>query len=226
MRSSRGQSAVEYLVTHGWAILLLAIVIAVLYGLGIFNPARYAAEDCSFQPGFGCGSYELTRGNLIAGSYAYKLNPQLENGLGYDIAITKIEITTDGLGKGGVSTCTITSSGTSPSGTCRISPSGTTTVTLPYFIPNGARTADLPRPLALDLAGPSAQEAFPAVGNVEPIRLKITYRNCNTLPNYVPYAQGGAVSQNQCLADAALPAPVSSQHILSGSISARVQYGG
>ncbi|MFH0973796.1 MAG: hypothetical protein V1817_03360, partial [Candidatus Micrarchaeota archaeon] len=34
----RGQSALEYLVTYGWAILAIVIVAALLWALGIFNP--------------------------------------------------------------------------------------------------------------------------------------------------------------------------------------------
>lgn len=34
----KGQSALEYLVTYGWAILAIVIVAALLWALGIFNP--------------------------------------------------------------------------------------------------------------------------------------------------------------------------------------------
>jgi hypothetical protein len=34
----RGQSALEYLVTYGWAILAIVIVAALLWAMGIFNP--------------------------------------------------------------------------------------------------------------------------------------------------------------------------------------------
>ncbi len=35
---ARGQSALEYLVTYGWAILAIVIVAALLWAMGIFNP--------------------------------------------------------------------------------------------------------------------------------------------------------------------------------------------
>ena len=31
------QSAMEYLMTYGWAILIIAVVLAALFGLGVFN---------------------------------------------------------------------------------------------------------------------------------------------------------------------------------------------
>jgi hypothetical protein len=37
----KAQSATEYLMTYGWAILIIIIVTAALYALGIFNPQTY-----------------------------------------------------------------------------------------------------------------------------------------------------------------------------------------
>ena len=38
----------EYLMTYGWAILVIAVVLGVLYSLGIFNPSNFAPKA---QPG-------------------------------------------------------------------------------------------------------------------------------------------------------------------------------
>ncbi len=46
----RSQSAMEYLMTYGWAILVIAIILAALYTLGIFNPLTFEPR---LQPG-GC----------------------------------------------------------------------------------------------------------------------------------------------------------------------------
>jgi hypothetical protein len=43
----RGQSALEYLVTYGWAILAIIVIFAVLFGLGIFNPSKFVNEKQS-----------------------------------------------------------------------------------------------------------------------------------------------------------------------------------
>lgn len=40
----KGQTALEYLITYGWAILVILVVLAVLWYYGIFNPARWAGE--------------------------------------------------------------------------------------------------------------------------------------------------------------------------------------
>ena len=42
--NKKAQSAMEYLMTYGWAILIVIIVAAALYALGVFNPAAYTGR--------------------------------------------------------------------------------------------------------------------------------------------------------------------------------------
>ena len=44
----RSQSAMEYLMTYGWAILIIAVVLGALFELGVFNSATFASKA---QPG-------------------------------------------------------------------------------------------------------------------------------------------------------------------------------
>ena len=47
MLKKKAQAALEYLMTYGWAILVIVIVIAALYALGIFTPkASVACTPC------------------------------------------------------------------------------------------------------------------------------------------------------------------------------------
>ena len=39
LMTKSGQSALEYMMTYGWAILIIVIVAVILYSMGIFNPA-------------------------------------------------------------------------------------------------------------------------------------------------------------------------------------------
>ena len=48
----KGQAALEYLMTYGWAILAVVVVLAVLWYLGIFTPK--APEMCVFDSPFSC----------------------------------------------------------------------------------------------------------------------------------------------------------------------------
>ncbi len=53
MRATKSQSAMEYLMTYGWAILIIAVVLAVLFQLGVFNGSNFGnaatAGSCEVQ---------------------------------------------------------------------------------------------------------------------------------------------------------------------------------
>ncbi len=44
----------EYLMTYGWAILIIAVVLAALFELGVFNGSNLAPQACIAQAGFVC----------------------------------------------------------------------------------------------------------------------------------------------------------------------------
>jgi hypothetical protein len=44
MTTRKAQAAMEYLMTYGWAILIVIIVAAALYSLGIFNPSTWTGS--------------------------------------------------------------------------------------------------------------------------------------------------------------------------------------
>ena len=43
-KNKRSQSALEYMMTYGWAILIIVIVAVVLYSMGIFSPSSCPAS--------------------------------------------------------------------------------------------------------------------------------------------------------------------------------------
>ncbi len=48
---AKGQSALEYMMTYGWAILIIVIVAVILYSMGIFNPrASVTTSSLGFSP--------------------------------------------------------------------------------------------------------------------------------------------------------------------------------
>ena len=51
---SKAQSAMEYLMTYGWAILIIAVVLAALFELGVFNGSNLAPQACIAESGFIC----------------------------------------------------------------------------------------------------------------------------------------------------------------------------
>jgi hypothetical protein len=48
------QAAMEYLMTYGWAILIIALALGVLYSLGILNPSRLKPVMCMLPAPFSC----------------------------------------------------------------------------------------------------------------------------------------------------------------------------
>ncbi len=78
----KGQASIEYLMTYGWAILVLAIVITVLFLNGFINPKGNVKQFCLLPPQIGCSnfiSYLKNNQNIVM------LN--LTNNLGYKAKI-------------------------------------------------------------------------------------------------------------------------------------------
>jgi len=57
----RGQAATEFLTTYSWAILILLLVIAVIFGLNLFNPK--VPNSCVGSDPITCNDVKITAGN-------------------------------------------------------------------------------------------------------------------------------------------------------------------
>ena len=79
----------EYLMTYGWALVALVVVIAALMATGAFNPSYLVGEECTLQPDLSCGPHIL----YLDGGEAV-LMFRVNNGLGYDIYLDDVKITT------------------------------------------------------------------------------------------------------------------------------------
>ena len=64
----KGQTAMEYLMTYGWAILIIIIVAAALFALGVFNPGTFTQSTATGFPGLQvqAGGWKL---DSTAGTY-------------------------------------------------------------------------------------------------------------------------------------------------------------
>ncbi|MFH1095099.1 MAG: hypothetical protein V1728_02695 [Candidatus Micrarchaeota archaeon] len=56
-RTRRANAALEYMVTYGWALFGIFVVISFLLGAGVFNPNRFVSDECTLQPNMVCTSY-------------------------------------------------------------------------------------------------------------------------------------------------------------------------
>jgi len=57
------QSALEYLMTYGWAILIITIVLTAFYAIGVLNPT--ISTQCILPAGFACTNIYLVPNGLL-----------------------------------------------------------------------------------------------------------------------------------------------------------------
>ncbi len=84
----RSQSALEYMMTYGWAILVIVIVAGVLYSLGIFSPSSAISSTVTGFSNLGSVTAQCI-GNQ-------GLTIQLGDSVGYTIQITNISVSASG----------------------------------------------------------------------------------------------------------------------------------
>ncbi len=59
MQNKRGQAALEFLMTYGWAILAAIIVIGVLAYFGVFSPGKFVPEATVVNPPFYANAWNI-----------------------------------------------------------------------------------------------------------------------------------------------------------------------
>lgn len=58
-KNRKGQAAMEFLMTYGWAILAAVIVIGVLAYFGVFSPGKLVPEACTLSAPLGCNEARI-----------------------------------------------------------------------------------------------------------------------------------------------------------------------
>ena len=79
----KGQAAMEFLMTYGWAILVVLAAIGALAYFGILSPSRHIPESCIFQQGIACVDFKVTEDEVTL---------YIQNGYAQDIDLKKIEV--------------------------------------------------------------------------------------------------------------------------------------
>lgn len=80
IQQKKGQAAMEFLMTYGWAILAAIIAIGVLAYFGVFSPGRFVQDSVFISAPLGAESAQaLTNGNVSI---------ELRNGAGQTITIS------------------------------------------------------------------------------------------------------------------------------------------
>ena len=93
----------EFLMTYGWAILVVLIVISVIAYFGVYKPGGLLPEKCTFPTGISCVDYSVTANYVTLTVY---------NSLGKGINIKGMTATGEALGAGNL--CTTVVAGGAP----------------------------------------------------------------------------------------------------------------
>ena len=88
MRFKKAQAAMEFLMTYGWAILVVLIAIAALAYFGVLNPGRYLPSSCTLGPGLSCTDFKVVGANPVNG----EVTLVIQNGMGQDLNSINISI--------------------------------------------------------------------------------------------------------------------------------------
>ena len=91
MVNKRGQAAMEFLVTYGWAILMILILIAAISYFGVLNPKKLIPDRCTFSPEIECIAHSVT---VTSGDSTLRL--RLKNNIGELITVSSIGLSSEG----------------------------------------------------------------------------------------------------------------------------------
>jgi len=85
----KGQTAMEYLMTYGWAILIIIVVVAALYSLGVFSVKPSVACSPCFSY-FAFVDYEQSTGTLRIrnGARTIRFSEIGDGSLGEDVVVS------------------------------------------------------------------------------------------------------------------------------------------
>lgn len=78
----RAQAAIEFMMTYGWAFMVVLVTIGALAYFGVLNPDRFVPDRCTFQQEIQCTDFQasLSGSDLVLRTF-------LQNNLGKTITI-------------------------------------------------------------------------------------------------------------------------------------------
>lgn len=82
MQSRKSQAALEFIMTYGWAILVVLVAIGALAYFGVLSPDRFLPTKCILPSGIACLDHKATSSSLEVVA---------QNSLGYDLTITEVK---------------------------------------------------------------------------------------------------------------------------------------
>lgn len=88
----RSQAALEFLMTYGWAILVVLVVIGALAYFGVLNPNILVPEKCTMASGISCKDFKIVNPSGEDNSY---VQFNFENGMGKSIVVKNVTLRND-----------------------------------------------------------------------------------------------------------------------------------
>ena len=85
MVERKGQAAMEFLMTYGWALLVVLVAIGALAFFGVLNPGQFLPSSCTITPGISCDDFTANTTTV---------NVVLRNGMGD--GLNSVNLTADG----------------------------------------------------------------------------------------------------------------------------------
>jgi uncharacterized protein (UPF0333 family) len=79
----KAQISMEFLMTYGWALLIILIAIAAISYYGITNPEKFVPESCTLPTGLVCLSHRVQTTEVLF---------VIRNNMGEDITVNSIAI--------------------------------------------------------------------------------------------------------------------------------------
>jgi hypothetical protein len=82
--SKKGQAAMEFIMTYGWAILVVLAAIGALAYFGVLNPSSALPSSCTIAPGVSCDDFKVSSSSVQL---------VLRNGFGNDFTAVGVSVT-------------------------------------------------------------------------------------------------------------------------------------
>ncbi len=121
--SKKAQAAMEFLMTYGWAIMVVLVVIGALAYFGVLNPSTLLPEKCTLPMMLNCQDHKVD-------GTTNTIKLKVQNGAGRDMKITALAITGDAVSAAcswsGTTTIANGETGELTASTCGITATGRT----------------------------------------------------------------------------------------------------
>ena len=82
-KKNKSQAAMEFLMTYGWAILVVLAAIAALAYFGVLSPEKFLPQKCILVPGLACQQHKVE---------PTKITLVISQSLGRTITVTNIDV--------------------------------------------------------------------------------------------------------------------------------------